>query len=68
LGDVERDEMRLSSIGEIAREEWQRTPLIRPEVTLDEWVIMPNHPHGIIILRDDRNGDYTVGANGDSPE
>jgi putative transposase len=68
LGVVVQDEMRLSEIGEITREEWLRTPLIRPEVVLDEWVIMPNHLHGIIILRDDRNGDHTVGANGDSPQ
>ena len=68
LGDVVQDEMRLSGIGKIAREEWLRTPLIRAEVALDEWVIMPNHLHGIIVLRDDRNGDHTVGANGDSPQ
>ena len=68
LGKVERDEMWLSRIGEITREEWLQPPVIRPALALDEWVIMPNHLHGIIILCEDQIHDHTVGANGDSPQ
>jgi REP element-mobilizing transposase RayT len=50
FGDIVDGEMRLSSIGEIVAEEWQKTPDIRPNVVLDEWVIMPNHLHGIIVI------------------
>jgi putative transposase len=50
FGDVVDGVMHLSPIGEIVAEEWQKTPLIRPNVRLDEWVIMPNHLHGIIII------------------
>ena len=42
---------------QIAEEEWQRTAIIRPYVQLDEFVIMPNHIHGILwIVRDDNVG------------
>jgi putative transposase len=50
FGDIVDGEMHLSSIGEIVAEEWQKTPDIRPNVVLDEWVIMPNHLHGIIVI------------------
>ncbi len=51
LGDVIDGEVRLSPVGEIVADEWQRTPLIRPNVMLDAWVVMPNHLHGIIVLQ-----------------
>ena len=31
---------------------WLRTPIIRPNVALNEWVIMPNHIHGIINIKE----------------
>ncbi len=52
LGTVEQHRIVLSEFGTIVSEEWQRTPTVRPEVELDEYVIMPNHIHGIIILND----------------
>jgi putative transposase len=45
-------EMRLNPYGEILSRVWQETALIRPNVILDEFVIMPNHLHGIIFLQD----------------
>jgi putative transposase len=44
--------MRLNPYGEILSRVWQETALIRPNVILDEFVIMPNHLHGIIFLQD----------------
>jgi putative transposase len=29
---------------------WQRIPQHCPDVTLDAWVVMPNHLHGILLL------------------
>jgi len=51
--------MRLNPSGEIVREEWLKTAQIRQEVEIyeDEFVIMPNHFHGIIWIV-----DTTVGA------
>jgi REP element-mobilizing transposase RayT len=31
-------------------EEWERTALIRREIELDEFIIMPNHLHAIVIV------------------
>jgi len=42
--------MRLSDIGKIVHEEWVKTKSIRKNVELDEFIIMPNHIHGIIII------------------
>ena len=50
FGEISSGEMYLTPIGKIVAYEWQRTERIRSYVSLDEWVIMPNHLHGIIIL------------------
>ncbi len=48
FGEISAGEMKLSPIGEIVAEEWQKTPQIRSNVELDAWVVMPNHLHGIV--------------------
>ena len=52
FGHVADGEMILSPTGEIVVEEWRRTPEVRPNVVLDEWIVMPNHLHGIIVIVD----------------
>ncbi len=42
--------MRLNSIGIIVRDEWLRSGQIRQEANMDEFVVMPNHIHGVVIL------------------
>jgi putative transposase len=56
FGEIKDGEMRLNSAGEIAKREWSRSAEMRREITLDEFVIMPNHMHGIIWIEhiDDR--------------
>lgn len=49
LGDIADGNVRLNQFGEIVKEEWLRTEQIRPEIKMDEFVVMPNHIHGIII-------------------
>ena len=59
FGEIVDGVMRLSDYGRIAREEWQRSAIIRKEIELDmdEFVIMPNHIHGIVhIFSTDNNG------------
>jgi putative transposase len=51
FSEVEGNEMYLSAIGEIVAEEWYKTAQIRPNVELDEWIVMPNHLHGIIVIK-----------------
>jgi REP element-mobilizing transposase RayT len=53
FGTVEDEEMYLSPYGEIVHEEWLRSAEIRPQIRLDEYVIMPNHIHAIVWIEDD---------------
>ncbi len=46
--------MILNDLGKIAKDEWQRTEKVRKNVLVDEFVIMPNHLHGILII-DNKN-------------
>jgi REP element-mobilizing transposase RayT len=52
FGEVVNGEMRLNECGQIAHNEWFKTAALRPYVKLyeDEFVVMPNHVHGIIWI------------------
>jgi REP element-mobilizing transposase RayT len=52
LGRIVDGHVLLSPIGLIVAKEWQWTPQVRPNIVLDEWVIMPNHLHGIVVIVD----------------
>jgi REP element-mobilizing transposase RayT len=47
FGHIENGEMILNQWGKIAHDEWEKTPQLRPNEQLGEFVIMPNHIHGI---------------------
>jgi putative transposase len=53
LGRIANRVLELSEEGRIVEEEWLRTPVIRREVTLDEWTIMPEHFHAIVFIHAD---------------
>lgn len=60
FGAVVNDQMVTNEYGDIAAEEWQRTEQVRNRVTIDTYVVMPNHTHGVIIITDppdDADGD-----------
>ena len=52
FGKIINGEMQLSQFGIIARDEWQKTSEMRKNIEMDEFVVMPNHFHGIIIIND----------------
>jgi putative transposase len=52
FGDVVDGKVRLSSAGEMIDRIWRQMPVRFPSIVLDDWVVMPNHFHGIIILSD----------------
>lgn len=66
LGDIVKQDgwkkMVLSDFGEIVRSEWEQSFPLRDELFLDEYIIMPNHLHAIIILK--KTGDYPVQTHG----
>ena len=64
FGKVAGGNVVLNHLGRLAHEEWAYTKIIRPEVQLDEFVIMPNHIHGIITMQ---RSSRSVGAHGRAP-
>jgi REP element-mobilizing transposase RayT len=71
FGEIVDGAMILNEYGKIAQQCWLEIPVHFPHVRLDEFVIMPNHVHGIIIITDDigeNNGlSDIVGAKNFSP-
>lgn len=51
FGKIHNRKIELSKMGKIAKNEWLKTKQLRPNIDLDEFVIMPNHIHGILIIR-----------------
>ena len=62
FGGIVEGRMRLTEYGRIVSQEWKISATIRQELTLDAFVVMPNHVHGVVII-DESN----VGATGGSP-
>jgi len=65
FGKIVDGKMRLNGIGVIVRDEWLRSGQIRQEAHMDEFVVMPNHIHGVVIFQDDMS--TYVGATGGRP-
>ena len=57
FGAIEYDVMRLTVQGEIAAACWSAIPDHFSHIELDEWIVMPNHVHGILRVGD--NDDAT---------
>ncbi|MCC6158352.1 MAG: transposase [Deltaproteobacteria bacterium] len=49
FGDVFDDEVRLTTAGEIARIRWSELPGRFGHIALSDFIVMPNHIHGILI-------------------
>ncbi len=56
FGEIENGQMRLNEIGEIVQTWWQWLGSQYEYVGIDRFVVMPNHIHGILILRDNWGG------------
>ena len=50
FGEIKNGKMIMNDFGKIVNEEWLKTKALRKNVDLDEYVIMPNHFHGILII------------------
>lgn len=59
FGEIVDGTMRLNDLGKIVDECWRAIPDHFPNVETDEFVVMPDHVHGIIIIVDGQN---SVGA------
>ena len=52
FGDIVNGKMQLNQYGEIVSETYQWLSQRYLYINLDEWIIMPNHFHGIMVLID----------------
>ena len=65
FGEIIDSQIILTELGKIVKEEWERSPSVRSGIVHDEFIIMPNHIHGIVFIE---NPDHKgVGATGRSP-
>jgi REP-associated tyrosine transposase len=51
FGKIENDKVVLNTRGEIAGANWAGISAKFPDVSLDEYIIMPNHIHAIMIFK-----------------
>jgi REP element-mobilizing transposase RayT len=51
FGEIKNGATQFSDMGRIAYENWRAIPEHSPQVELGEFVIMPNHVHGIIVTQ-----------------
>ena len=54
LGNISNEKMVLSPMGEIVEKYWYEIPHHFPFIKLGAFTIMPNHIHGIISIRKNR--------------
>lgn len=50
FGEIEKGKLKMTAAGAIAQGFWHEIPRHFPFVHLGEFVVMPNHIHGIIII------------------
>ena len=65
FGEVIDRRMKMNDWGSVVVAEWRQTERLRNNVTLDEFIVMPNHVHGIIWITHDANTN--VGAQRAAP-
>jgi REP element-mobilizing transposase RayT len=56
FGEIFDCEMVLNNAGQAAEDFWEEIPKHYDNVELDEFIIMPNHLHGIVILETKAGG------------
>lgn len=59
LGDVVGGRMRLNEAGQMVAALWDGLAAPFPSVEIDQFVVMPNHLHGVLILDADAGGATT---------
>ena len=66
FGHCDNGIIRLSEIGKIAETEWVKSIELRPDMNLElgEFVVMPNHFHGIIMIGDNEYNNGLDELNG----
>jgi putative transposase len=58
FGNVNNGKMELNEYGKIVDQYWIEIPKHYPNVILDEYIIMPYHIHGIIVINGKDNHNF----------
>jgi REP element-mobilizing transposase RayT len=64
FGEIVNAEMRLNDAGRMIDDEWNVLTQRFPTIESDESIIMPNHVHGILIIRDSAGATTRVAPTG----
>ena len=73
FGQILEGEMHRNEWGDHVARCWEWLGRQYPYIDLDDWIVMPNHLHGIIVIADRRGGSRTAptaassGPIGDNP-
>lgn len=60
FGNIENGIMKLNECGKIAHNEWIKTFEMRTNLEIDEFVIMPNHVHLIVYIKENNHQEENV--------
>ena len=55
FGEFRGGKLILNELGKLVQKIWLQIPVSRANTTLDKFVVMPNHVHGIIGILEDEN-------------
>jgi len=67
FGNIQNGNLLLNEYGKIAEEAWLATETIRANCRLHDYIIMPNHIHGIIEIAASENNSNTAIGKFQSP-
>ena len=59
FGEIRGGEIVLNEVGRVVEECWLETEAIRANCRIHDYIIMPNHLHGIIEITGSPNPDFT---------
>jgi putative transposase len=62
FGEIIDGEMQLNDVGNVVAESWRWLSSQYHHATLDEWRVMPDHLHGILVLTDGTGGRHATTA------
>lgn len=63
LGGIIDGTLRLSEVGKMAEKYWREIPDHFENIRLDEFIIMPNHIHGIVVIENHLDNGRDVACN-----
>ena len=62
FGEILNYDIILSDVGKIVEKFWREIPSHYTHVEIDEFVVMPNHLHGIIVIKTTDEADMAAGG------